>query len=370
VKPFRERNPVVIGAIGLVAIAAAVLGAFKVGDLPLIGGGDAYSAAFTDASGLQPDNEVRIAGVKVGKVTGVSLQTSHGKPTVRVDFRVDSGVDFGTKTEATIRIKTVLGQKFLGLDPSGPGRMHAGQQIPLARTSSPFDVVQAVNGLAGTVDQIDTTQLSKAFETLSATLQDTAPNVKTSLTGLSRLSQTIASRDAELQSLLQRARGVTKVLADRDTQFQQLLKDGNALLAEVKARKDAIHELLTSTDALAKQLSGLVTDNQSQLAPALTELRQVVATLQNNRDNLAATIKDLSPFLDAFTNVLGNGRWFDSYLDALLQPYSPGAPPSAPVGGTRSGSAMTQQPGAALPFPTSSASPSHSASPSPSPSGR
>jgi phospholipid/cholesterol/gamma-HCH transport system substrate-binding protein len=367
-KPFRERNPVIIGIIGLVLIAAAVLAAFKVGDLPLIGGGTAYSAAFSDASGLQPDNEVRIAGVKVGKVTGVSLVTKHGKPSVRVDFEVDSGVDFGTRTEATIRIKTVLGQKFLGLDPSGPGRMHGGQQIPLSRTSSPFDVVQAVNGLAGTVDQIDTAQLSKAFETLTATLQDTAPNVKSSLTGLSRLSETVASRDAELQTLLKRARGVTQVLADRDSQFQQLLKDGNSLLSEVKARRDAIHELLTSTTALAKQLSGLVTDNQNQLGPALAELRQVVQTLQNNKDNLTATIKNLSPFLDAFTNVLGNGRWFDSYLDALLQPYSPNATPAAPQGGTKSGSAMTQQQGAQLPFATASPTPSSKASPSAKPS--
>lgn len=362
-KPFRERNPVVIGTVGLLVIALAVLAAFKIGDLPLLGGGQAYSAAFTDASGLQPDNEVRIAGVKVGKVTGVSLQTTrHGKPSVRVDFTVDGGVDFGTKTEATIRIKTVLGQKFLGLDPEGPGRMRSGQQIPLSRTSSPFDVVQAVNGLAGTVDSIDTSQLSKAFETLAATLQGTAPNVKSSLTGLSRLSETVASRDAELQTLLKRARGVTQVLADRDTQFQQLLTDGNALLAEVKSRRDAIHELLTSTNTLATQLSGLVADNSKQLGPALKELRQVVQTLQDNKDNLTATIKNLSPFLDAFTNVLGNGRWFDSYLDALLQPYQPGAPPAAPSGGTRSGSAMTQQQGAALPFTTSSPAPSASAS--------
>lgn len=377
-KPFRQRNHLVIGMAGIAVIVLGVLAAFNADKLPVIGGGDKYSAEFTDASGLATDNEVRIAGVKVGKVTGIDLTHHDGKPAVRVDFRVDRGVSFGTRTEATIRIKTVLGQKFLGLDPAGPGAMQPGQQIPRSRTSSPFDVVQAVNGLADTVDKIDTKQLAKAFDTLSATLEDTAPNVKGSIHGLSRLSRTVASRDDALRQLLRRARGVTQVLANRDKQFQQLLTDGNKLLKEVKARRDAIHQLLVSTDELAKQLSGLVEDNQKQLNPALKQLRQVVQVLQNNRDNLTKSIQNMAPFLNAFTNVLGNGRWFDSYMDALLQPYTVGAPPARPQGGDRAGSAATQtgsqggsgksdKSGSATPksTPSAGATPPGGASPSP-----
>jgi len=366
VKPFRQRNQLVIGVAGIAVIVLGVLAAFNADRLPVIGGGDSYSAEFTDASGLAADNEVRIAGVKVGKVTGVGLTHRAGKPLVRVDFRVDDGVSFGTRTEATIRIKTVLGQKFLGLEPAGPGAMRPGQDIPRSRTSSPFDVVQAVNGLADTVDKIDTRQLAKAFDTLSATLDDTAPNVKGSIHGLSRLSRTVASRDAALRQLLRRARGVTQVLADRDKQFQKLLSDGNQLLKEVKARRDAIHQLLVSTDELAKQLSGLVSDNQKQLNPALKQLRKVVQLLQDNRDNLTKSIQNLGPFLNAFTNVLGNGRWFDSYIDALLQPYAPGAPPTSPQGGDRAGSAATQHATGgtgATPSPSIVPTPSATASP-------
>lgn len=367
-KPFRERNPIVLGSICLVVLAALVLVAFNAGNLPLIGGGDSYSAAFSDASGLQPDNEVRIAGVKVGKVTGVSLETHNGKPQVRVDFRVDHGVNFGTRTEATIEIKTVLGQKYLGLDPAGSGEMQPGQQIPRSRTSSPFDVVNAVNGLASTVDKIDTRQLSKAFEVLASTLDDAAPNVRGSLTGLSRLSNTVASRDAALRELLHRARNVTEVLASRDKEFVKLLKDGNKLLAEVKARRSEIHTLLVATRKLSDQLSGLVSDNQQQLEPALKELRGVVATLQRNRDNLTASIRGVAPFLEAFSNVVGNGRWFDSYIDALLQPYLPGAPPAVPAGGDAPGAAINQQ-STASPSAAPSSSPTPSASPTPTASG-
>jgi phospholipid/cholesterol/gamma-HCH transport system substrate-binding protein len=323
-RPFRERNPLVIGAIGLAVLGGMVLAAFHVEDLPLIGGGDRYTAAFRDASGLAPGNEVRVAGVKVGTVDGVDLARDTAQSYVRVTFRLTDGdVRLGDDTEATIRIKTVLGQKFLALEPAGTGRLRPGAQIPLNHTASPLDVVQAVNGLAGTLDQIDTDQLAKAFTVLSQTFADTPQDVRTSLTGLSTLTSAIAARDGELRELLVHAHGVTAVLAERDTQFQQLLRDGNLLLAEVKARRDAIHNLLVTTDQLATQISGLVADNRAKLAPALAQLRGVLATLQKDRDNLSKTVANLAPFLDAFTNLLGDGRWFDSWVNGLLQPYQP-----------------------------------------------
>ncbi|NJC74234.1 MCE family protein [Planosporangium thailandense] len=323
-KPFRERNPVVIGAIGIAVLAGMVLAAFRVSDLPLIGGGTEYKAAFRDASGLVSGNEVRIAGVKVGTVSGVELARTAHSTYVRVRFRVtDGAVHLGRDTEATIRIKTVLGQKYLALDPSGTGRLAPGGEIPLDHTASPFDVMQAVTGLAGTLDQIDTKQLAGAFTVLSQTFADTPASVQASLTGLSRLSQTVADRDAQLRDLLSHARTVTGVLADRDTEFQKLVTDANLLLDEVNRRRDVIHNLLVTTNDLATQLSGLVTDNQKQLQPALQQLRDVESILQRNSDNLQHALQSMGRFVTAFSNVVGNGRWFDSYVAGLLQPYQP-----------------------------------------------
>ncbi|MEH0827061.1 MULTISPECIES: MCE family protein [unclassified Micromonospora] len=320
--PFRERNPVVVGSIGLTLIVAALLGAFQLDRLATLTG-RAYQAAFHDASGLTAGSEVRVAGVRVGKVTAVELARD-GASYVRVSFRMDDdGVRLGTDTGATIRIKTVLGQKYLALSPAGPGRLREGAQIPLSRTAAPFDVVQAVTGLADTLDKVDTEQLAAAFTTLSQTFAETPGSVNASLTGLSRLSRTVADRDAELRTLLTRARKVTGVLATRDEEFRKLVTDGEALLAEVSKRRDAIHKLLVGTDDLATQLSGLVADNRTQLAPALKKLREVVAILQRNRDDLEQTIQRMGPFVTAFANVVGNGRWFDSYVSGLLQPYQP-----------------------------------------------
>ena len=177
--------------------------------------------------------------------------------------------------------------------------------------------------MADTLDHIDTTQLAQAFTVLSQTFANTPAAVHASLSGLSRLTGSIAARDTELRALLAHARGVTSVLAGRDQQLQKLVADGNLLLAEVIKRRDAIHELLVSSTDLATQISGLVADNRARLAPALSHLHDVLDILQRDRDNLELTVQQMAPFINAFTNVLGNGRWFDSYLGGLLQPYQP-----------------------------------------------
>lgn len=320
---WKQRHPVAVGAAGLAVLAGLVLTALNIEDLPFTSGAT-YRAAFRDASGLAPGNEVRIAGVKVGTVTDVGLARDAIEPYVRVSFRVEDGGPLGRDTGATIRIKTVLGQKYLALAPAGGGRLAPGTEIPLARTASPFDVMQAVTGLADTVERIDVAQLAEAFRVLSATFADTPDSVRASLTGLSRLSQTVASRDAQLRDLLGSARSVTAVLAERDEEFRRLISDASLLLAEVNRRREAIHTLLEATNELAAQISGLVSDNRTRLAPALRELRGVVATLQRNRADLEHTIQRMAPFITAFTNVIGNGRWFDSWVDGLLQPYLPG----------------------------------------------
>jgi phospholipid/cholesterol/gamma-HCH transport system substrate-binding protein len=312
-------RPATVGIVGLIVAAAVLLAAFRIDDLPLIGGGETYHAAFRDASGLAPGNEVRIAGVKVGKVTGVDLARHGASPYVRVTFRVED-VRLGDRTGATIRLKTVLGQKFLSVTPDGTGRL---DEIPLSRTASPFDVLDAVQGLAGTLDQIDTGRLAQAFTVMSDAFRDTPAAVKASLSGLSRLSQTIASRDQQIRELLAHARVVTGILADRDEDFRKLIQTATLLLTEVRNRKDAIHRLLVTTTELADQISGLVRDNRAALGPALQRLRAVVGVLQRNKTKLEATLTSLAPFVTAFANVVGNGRWFDSYVDGLVQGFTP-----------------------------------------------
>ncbi|WDV51278.1 MCE family protein [Streptomyces coeruleorubidus] len=324
--PFRERNPIVIGAVGLTVLALLTVAAFNADRLPVIGDGDTYSAAFAEAGGLKPGDEVRIAGVKVGKVEEVDLDGDH----VKVTFKIKGEPGFGTETGASIRVKTILGAKYLALHPKGRGRLEPGSEIPLKRTVPAYDVVQAFSDLTTTTEKVDTDQLAKALDTISTTFEDSPEEVRASIKGLSKISRTVASRDKALKELLDHANGVTGVLADRSGDFTALVKDGDKLFKEISKRRAAIHKLLKTSAALGIQLSGLVQDNEKEIGPALKGLNRVVEMLERNQSNLDRSIKLLAPYVRVFTNTLGNGRWFDSYVQNLVA-----APVVPRTGGTQ-----------------------------------
>jgi phospholipid/cholesterol/gamma-HCH transport system substrate-binding protein len=313
VKPFRERNPVTIGFAGLLAIALMLLAAFKAEDLPLIGGGDVYHAHFSEAGGLDVNDEVRVAGVRVGKVEEITLD--RGK--VLVGLRVDDGVELGDRTGASIRVKTLLGAMYVALEPAGSGQLDPETTIPLERTSAPYDVVEAFSDLASTEQQIDTERLGTALDTLADLTRDTPDEVRASLTGLSRLSRNVAKRDEQLNTLLTNAEKVSDVLADRNRNLELLFRDGQVLLEAVYARRDAIHDLLTVSVTLSRELTTLVRESREDLRPALEQLDRVVDLLNARQEQLDESLRLMAPFYRVFANTLGTGPWFDTYIQNM-----------------------------------------------------
>jgi phospholipid/cholesterol/gamma-HCH transport system substrate-binding protein len=311
--PFRERNPVIIGAVSMAVIAMLMLAAFKADNLPLIGGGDTYYANFTEAGGIKASDEVRVAGVRVGKVKKVDLSGDH----VRVEFLIDKGVKMGSSTGAEVKVKTLLGSMFLALDPKGDGQLAQGATIPQSRTKSAYDVVQAFSGLATRADEINVDQLRTSIDTLAQVTKNTPESFKGALTGLSALSETIASRDQQLQTLLANARNVSGVLADRDQDVVTLMQNSNQLLTALVQRRAAVHRLLVSTSTLSKQLTGLVRDTRQDLKPALDNLDQVAQLLLRNQTNLDESLRLMAPFYRVFANTLGSGPWFDTWIQNI-----------------------------------------------------
>jgi phospholipid/cholesterol/gamma-HCH transport system substrate-binding protein len=307
-KPFRERNPVPIGAIGLTLILGMLFLSFNASKLPFLNGGGTFHANFADSAGLKTGDDIRISGVKVGTVTSVELDGAQ----VRVGMRVDSDLRIGADSRADIKIKTLLGQKYVSLTPEGPGTLV--EDIPLARTTTPLDVTAAFNGLGERAGAIDTDQLARAFDTIADTFKDTPDYVHESLRGLRRLSTSVASRDDALQALLDRANGVTQTLAARDTQVAQHINDSNLVLQMVYEQRAVIHQLLVDTTRVSRQLAGLVQDNRAIIGPALHNLEKTLTILERNQDGLDQTLHLAAPFIRDFTDVLGNGRWFETTL--------------------------------------------------------
>ena len=309
-KPFREHNPVVVGAVSLVVLAMVMVAALRADDLPIIGGGDTYHAMFTEAGGLKVDDEVRIAGVRVGKVDEIELADDR----VRVSFKVDAAADFGDGTRAAIKVKTILGAMFLALEPAGGGQLEEDATIPAERTTSPFDVVEAFEGLASTSERIDTDQLADSLTTLADLTRNTPEEFRGALSGLSRLSANVAEKDEQLNSLLTNLERVSKVLDARDEDIIELMQDSDVLFRALVARREAVHDLLVSSTTLSRELTALIRQSRADLAPALAHLENVVAVLNKNEDNIDASLRLMAPFYRVFANTLGTGPWFDTWI--------------------------------------------------------
>jgi phospholipid/cholesterol/gamma-HCH transport system substrate-binding protein len=333
---FQSRNPLPIGLISLVVLLVVLGVAFNIDRFPIVGAGPQYEADFAETGGLATGNSVRVAGVKVGKVTSIGLQGNH----VRVLFRA-KGVDIGNQSTASIQIRSLLGDKYLAIDPAGDKPLNG--PIPVERTVAPFDVVQAFQNLSTTVQAVNTDQLAESLHTLSATFQNTPAEVRSSLDGLSRLSVTIASRKDKIAHLLANTDHTANLLAARNQDIDRILSDGTLLLDELRYREGAISRLLDGVQRLSHQLHGLIEDNERQIGPTLHELDRLTELLRRHRDDLAAGIRRLGPFVTVFGNAVGNGRWFDNFLslDGLMPvivPYPPTSKPpvtALPTGGSR-----------------------------------
>ena len=172
---------------------------------------------------------------------------------------------------------------YLSLVPAGDGQLEEDSTIPVERTTSPFDVVDAFSGLAETSADIDTDQLAESLTTLADLTRNTPEEFRGALEGVSALSETIASRDEQINSLLNNLERVSTVLDDRDQDIVALMRDSDVLFRALVSRRDAIHDLLVSTSTLSEELTALVTQSRADLKPALDHLENVVARAEQER---------------------------------------------------------------------------------------
>jgi phospholipid/cholesterol/gamma-HCH transport system substrate-binding protein len=325
VRRYTEAQLLRLGAITVVVMLVVMAAAFNLNKLPGFGG-DIYQAYFADASGLHKGNMVQVGGMRAGRVQDLKLE--RGK--VLVTFEVDHGVHFGKDSEARVEVLNLLGEKYLNLIPAGDGQLDQDTPIPVDRTASSYDIVGVFGDLAETTEQVDIPQLDQALDVVADTVNESAPEIQASFEGISRLSQSVASRNEQIQHLLQSSRDVSTLLADRSTDLVDLMKNSSLVFEEVRHRKQAIHRLLVNARTLATQLRGVATDNQAQLEPALREVDDLLDLLISKDKELKATLAAVGPYASILGNIIGTGPWFDAYASNLASiptgEFQPGPP--------------------------------------------
>jgi phospholipid/cholesterol/gamma-HCH transport system substrate-binding protein len=310
-KNFTERSPYLMAAVGVGVTAVTVLAALNFDSLPPFNSGTDYSAYFAEASGLTSGTAVQVSGFQVGKVSSVELDGAK----VLVTFRVDH-VRLGDRTEASVRLTGLLGNRVVELTPRGDRELTG--PIPTDRTTPAYELPDALGDLSTTVKGLNTDQLSNSLAVLSDTFSDTPPQLREAVRGVARVSDSLDKRDAQLRDLLRDANAATKVLAERSDEVVGLVTNANALLVELKSQSGALDGIFNNLSDLAQQIKGFIAENRDTLKPALDKLNGVLTIVDNRKERVQTAIKKLNSYALGLGEAVSSGPFFKAYLVNLL----------------------------------------------------
>ncbi|QEN15359.1 MCE family protein [Mycolicibacterium sp. ELW1] len=311
-KSFSERNPVILGAIGAVVIAGIVMGALNWQKIPFLNLGHSYSAYFAEAGGLFTGAGVEVSGLPVGKVASIELDGQH----VLVKFRINGDVHLGDRTVAAIKTKGLLGTKMLDVIPRGNGDLSG--PIPIDRTTSPYQLPDALGDLTTTISGLNTDQLSQSLATMAETFANTPSDLHNAVTGVARFADMLNKQDAELRNLLANAAKTTEVLANRTDQIVQLVHQTNSLLIALNAQSASLDKIWRNISAVSQQLKGFVADNRATLKPALEKLNGVLTIVDDRKAKVQDAVKRLNAYAMSLGESVSSGPFFKAYVVNLL----------------------------------------------------
>ena len=305
-----EKDPVRTGILGVFIVVCLVLISFGYTGLPFWPQGKNYSAFFNDAGGITPGSDVRVSGIRVGKVGAVELAGTAAK----VNFTVDRQIKVGDQSLVAIKTDTVLGQKSLWVTPKGAKEATV---IPLGRTTTPYTINTALQDLGQNTSELDKPQMEQALKVLTDTLHDATPQLRGALDGVAALSRSLNTRDQALEQLLGHAKKVSDTLAQRADQVNKLVVDGNQLFAALDERRQSLSTLISGIRGVSQQLSGFVADNKREFGPALKQLNLVMDQLLQRKEHISEALKRLPGYATALGEVVGNGPGFNINLYGL-----------------------------------------------------
>lgn len=316
-KSFKDMNPYVIGLVSIFVIALFTGMAFMVGILHL--GENAYdvTAVFGDASGIRVGDDVRVAGVKSGRVTKVRADREAGA--VVVDMKVSNSVDLGPTTSAEIALETLLGTKFVRL--SGPVQRpflsEAPKErriIPRDRTKTPFDVFELTKIGTQTINETDTEKVNKFISQLADITEGKEATIRQLLDGILQLSTALNERDTQLRSLLDKADELSANLAEKDQTLVSLIDQSQAILGYVQSRRSAIAGTLQSSADALTELGRLITVNQASLDSILDTLHPTLAVVDGHLDDVNNALGVLGQGSLGLAKASAHGPWQDIYV--------------------------------------------------------
>jgi phospholipid/cholesterol/gamma-HCH transport system substrate-binding protein len=314
-KNFRERSPVVVGIISMLAIAAATTFAFFIDRIPALKQAYEIKAEFSDAAGVTAENQVRVAGIKVGTVSDVALEGDR----VIVTMEIENGTDVPADAFAEIKLATLLGTKFVDLEAKGgEPYLQDGDVIPLDRTSVPYEIYQASNEGTGVLEELDGDALNAMLRQLTKLTRVAEEEVGTALAGLNELGSGLTQKDKELRSLLTGSQELTGLLSDEGDELVRLIDASNEVLGSLARKRENVQSLLAVTKQMAGTVTEVLRENRGNLDSILADLHNALVVLERNVKHLDLALEYAGPSSRYLGSIFTQGRWADIFSCALV----------------------------------------------------
>ncbi|GGS50714.1 ABC transporter substrate-binding protein [Planobispora rosea] len=321
IKSFRDRNKLVVGLVSLATLVTVLVVTFLVGNLGLLEGGYTMSAVLPDSAGLRTGNDVRVAGVPVGKVTEV--EADYAKGHVVVTWKVDDGIRLGPQTRAEITLSNLLGGRYIRL--TGPvvrpymdELPEERRRIPMERTSTPTLVTDALKDATRLLDRLDTDAADRLLRELSELEPAPQGRVTRLLDNIGELSEIISESEPELRRLLDNGNKIIDVLEAKDEQIGQLIDSIEIMLDELRLRRDELKTFLGDGSDLVNSISDLVTEHEKNLIAVVDDVTAISNRLDStSRKGLNTVLTWVGPTFSGLATTGGEGPWVDAIAVGL-----------------------------------------------------
>lgn len=303
-----------LGIFVVVSVLVTGLLAVIMGHLT-VGSQHGYKAIFTSASELKSGDDVRVAGVSVGSVTGVQV---YNRNEAIVSFDVTSGLQLTQASGAEIRFLNIVGDRYLALTEGNPGAapLDPGSIIPVARTTPALDLTALFNGFQPLFQALTPKDVNDLSMNIIQVLQGEGGNISDLLAKTASLTNSLADRDQLINQVITNLDGTLTTIDDRHQQLSNLLTGLEQWMGHLSNDRIQIGDSIQNISTLTQELADLVTQARPFTKEDIAQLRRVMTILNQPSAQalLDGALKELPTTLRRQARIGTFGSWYNYYL--------------------------------------------------------
>ncbi|MCU1448181.1 MAG: virulence factor Mce family protein [Acidimicrobiales bacterium] len=300
--------------------------AFTIGNIHLFEHTYTLTAKFDDATGLLPDDNVKVAGVVVGKVKGVKIDQGRAD----VSFNVKQSVKVPTDSTIAIRWRNLIGQRYLYLYPGTAATVLKGGET-VAKTRSVVDVGELFNRLGPIIKAIDPKEVNTFLDAIVQALDGNGDKIRQSIDSLAVVAQSLGARDQAIGRLVDNVNTVAGAINDRDAQIRTVL-DNLVLISQTFSQNtDVLNTAVTQLGDFSDNFGSLLANNQVQIDRIISSLNAVVSEVKVKLPVVDSILGGLDEAAKRLFTSSRYGEWLNQVIPCGALLNIPSSGPVVPV---------------------------------------